>query len=498
MNRRLRQYPALWLAVAGVALVYGLGSYLAFLAVQGLVGAAVVAAQRREWAELAITFSLSSGLAEATLVVVALAQLLSPDEGQLRRVLGFLPVTAAQRRLGSILPGLLLLSMSLVAMWAPMLVAFGVAGLRPVGQLLAVGVATIVAFAVVVLAVIQAAHYAVVRIFGPDRLAARSVAMPLVIVAGLSMQTLAALAGEQALLSRSRPGWLWADPAYWTTLALGSSIGDVLVGLALLLGTAALAFAAYIALLSASSRVISGTTGIWTPLRWLPFGPNQLAACCAYEMKAMARDQNLLLSLVLVAGLMVLAGIAEAALFADYGGILNSLVFAVATLMGTLLLCTMAQSSWGRDAEQRLVLAVTPLDPQLLVVAKVATNLVVVTAAWLVLVGGYALFEGQPAALQPLLPIVLLGTLIAFAIGVILPSSDRDPLGMMAATAVFVTLGLPLQFLVQQIDSFLRNGLHLSGSAMAVLQAFAGAVIAAGSVGLIIQLDRARLRRDRA
>jgi hypothetical protein len=492
----LRRHPALFLLVGLLPLIYLQGAVLTHLAIYRVLSDMSRAALPLPSFREAIAYSFSSSFGLTAFLLVVLATLISPEENLLTQTLAPLPIPRRQVRIGLLMPagGLLLLAQA--GVWAPPLAAFVRGGFGSPLGLLGACLLGLVCYATLALLLLRVALLAVGLIFGSDRVAPRAAAVPLAVVVGLIALTVASAAGESALLTGSRPGWLWLVPGRWMALVVDGG-RSAATGLALLAGTAVGAGLAVVALLGLDDAA-ARTRGGWSPLRGLPFPTNQLVAGAVYELKSLARDEQVVLGASFVALTAVGATGAVGWLRVHTDNLWSPLIAVATGYLVTLLLCIGAQMSWGRDRDSRRVLAVTPLNPALLVMAKVAANMAAVGLLWLLLLGLLTSADGQPQMLLQLAPLVPLGCLFAFLVGIVIPYSPKDPLSIVLAATMLLLFGAPAQVGAQQAGAFVQQALALSPRQSATLAAAAYVISAVAGLLLTLRLDAVRMQRVRA
>ncbi|RAQ94009.1 hypothetical protein [Thermogemmatispora tikiterensis] len=259
----------------------------------------------------------------------------------------------------------------------------------------------------ITLAFHQAVLYGTTRIFGAERVDLRSTALRVSMALGMVLFTLPLILGAQALLAR-QPGWLILTPAYWILLILQSDLLRAIAGLGLLSALGLLGVVIYAFCVERCERLAVGTRGQWVPLRRLSFPSSLFMSSYLYELKGIARDQQLVVGLV-----MVVAGwlVATVAVFWTRASnpLLSYGLLELALDLITFLLCAIAQMSWGRDSRAYHVLASTPLDVHLLLDGKLSANLVVIVGGWVLLIGVLTWAGNNPLLLLQRLPLLCTG-----------------------------------------------------------------------------------------
>jgi hypothetical protein len=486
----------LWVLLAILPLLYLSGAYLTYEAVSGVVGGSVLTSRPR-FAQT-VLFTTFSSLGVSAFLSVSIVSLLSPDETVIVRVLAPLPISAVHRRIGTMLPGLLLLVVAQAGWWLPALAALATNGYASPALLTGVAVFGLLSYGTGSLLWFQLSLSIVTSLIGSERIGLRSISLPLGIVIGLIGLTTSLAIGAFSLLAGSVQPWLWLVPSFWMSLVLGQAdLAPTALGMMALVLFPLIAGGCYIALLNTYAAG-SGNKGAWVPLRWLPFSRSLIRSCMAYEAKAAARDPNLMLGFGLVITTLVAAIVAGVWLRVHHNNLWRPLLVTGAAYLGTLLLCSAAQMSWGRDQDQRRVLAVTPLSPTKVVVGKLLTNAVGIFLLFAVFVGALTYSGGEPAVFADQLRVVPLAVLVAFLLGVAIPYNNRDPLVMSIATAALVLFGAPLQILLSRGLVFIQAAWHLPSLALNSLTLVAYVGVAFGCLLGILKLDRRRLQRDRA
>lgn len=349
------------------------------------------------------------------------------------------------------------------------------------------------AYNAITLAFHQAVLYGTTRLFGAERIDLRSTALGASTGLGMALFTLPLLLGAQALLAR-QPGWLVPTPAYWMVLILQPDLLRAIEGLGLLSAVGLLGIVIYAFFVERCEHLAVGTRGQWVPLRRLAFPSSLFMSSCLYELKGITRSQQVVVGLM-----MVFAGwlIATVAVFwARASNPLLSYALLELTLdLTTVLLCSIAQMSWGRDTRSYRVLASTPLEVHRLLDGKLFANLVVIVGGWVLLVGVLTWAGNNPLLLPQRLPLLCVGCFLCFALGIAVPYSTEDPLSMLTVAGVMVILGLPLYILFLQAQEALAR--LPGGMAAQMLVQTAAALLIMGMLYLgIHQLADVKMEKD--
>jgi hypothetical protein len=478
LRQLFRQMPALWLLVPFGLLYYLGGAYLGYSFIeQGLQPLVAVEASQPLLATLVrVAFFNFFGL--STFMLVSIAVLFTPRETTLKRLLAPLPISPLHFRWGSLLPGMLLLFVAQGLLWLPLLLALVNVGLATPWQMALAVICGLVCYNALTLAFHEGVFYIVTRIFGRERPYLRSSAMGLSMAVGLVLLTIALILAAQALLTK-QPGWLVVVPAYWMTFILEPDPLRVMLGISLLMVGALLGGGLYTLALAGHERLFVGAGGQWVPWRRLSFPRSRFLSYCLYEFKAIWRDQEVCIGLVLIVGIAIaaLVGIRWSG-----SNALLALLLQGSLLLISVLLIGLAQLSWGRDRRHYPLLTSTPLEMRRFIDGKLCTNLAVITVCWLVLASLLAAAAGSWGTLLATFPLVWPGSLLCFIIGIVFPYSLDDPVSMMRATAVMAVLGLPLYLLYQQAQHAL---LQLPGGPVVHGLAVGAAVLLVCSAGYV-------------
>ncbi|WP_376793848.1 hypothetical protein [Thermogemmatispora sp.] len=447
LRQLFRRMPALWLVTFLAMISYCGGAYLGYnyfyKSIQLTTSSSSIFPQLRTI--VVTTFFNTFGL--TAFILVSFALLFTPEETTLKRILAPLPISSIEQRLGLLLPGIILLFLAQNLLWLPALLAFIQVGLATPLQLLLVVFLGLLAYNAITLAFHQAVIYGITRLFGAERVDLRSTGLGLSMALGMILVTLPLILGAQALLARE-PGWLFLTPAYWMVQILQADALKATAGLGLLSAMVLLGAAIYAFCVERCERLAAGTRGQWVPLRRLSFPPSLFMSSCIYELKGICRDPQLVVGLVtMIAGWLA----ATVAVFWTRASnpLLSYALLELALDLTTVLLCAIAQMSWGRDSRAYRVLASTPLEAHRLLDGKLFTNLVVIVGGWLLLIGILTSVGNNPLLLPQRLPLVCIGCFLFFALGIAVPYSIEDPLSMLTVTGVMVVLGLPFYMLFQ-------------------------------------------------
>nr|BBH92947.1 hypothetical protein KTA_11460 [Thermogemmatispora argillosa] len=494
LRQLFRRMPALWLVVLLAVISYCGGAYLGYGFFYKITQLTASSGSTFPQLRTIIVTAFFSTFGLTAFILVSFALLFTPEETTLKRILAPLPISPMQQRPGLLLPGIILLFLAQNLLWLPALLAFIQAGLATPLQLLLAVFFGLLAYNAITLAFHQAALYGITRLFGAERVDLRSAALGLSIALGMVLFTLPLILGAQALLAR-QPGWLILTPAYWMALILQPDLLRAVAGLGLLSAIGLLGGGIYAFCVERCERLAVGTRGQWVPLRQLSFPSSLFMSSCLYELKGIARDQQLVVGLM-----MVVAGwlVATVAVFWTRASnpLLSYALLELALDLTTVLLCAIAQMSWGRDSHAYRVLASTPLEVHRLLDGKLFANLVVIAGGWVLLVGVLTWAGNNPLLLPQRLPLLCIGCFLCFALGIAVPYSTEDPLSMLTATGVMVILGLPLYMLFQLAQEALAR--LPGGMAAQMLVQTAAALLIMGMLYLgIHQLADVKMEKDR-
>lgn len=464
----LWKYPALWACAVVLPLIYVGGAYLLHAVVYRVLADITVNTPAVPNTAQIISFSSFSSFGLTAFLLLMVASLFSPDDTIFSRVFAPLPMTPHQRYIGVLLPGIGFLLIAQLLLWGPVFSAFARTLPISVAQLVVGVLLGLLCYTTITALLYQATLYNVTRAFGASRLGLKSSALPLVIILGVSALMAAMVFGGTALLNGQQAWWLWIIPAFWMSLVVSAPARDALIGGLLLSSISLLSIIAHRRLLNRTARLADGARGGWTPLRWLSFGKSAWSACWVYEWKSASRDQQVILGVALIVGIFLTIGGVLVWLHVSPVAFPTPLIVQLTASFSALFVCTIAHMSWGRDQEHHRILASMPLRSDVFLAGKIGANIVGLSSLWLVCMAILALIERSFAPLTEawLLP---LGVMLAFVFGIIVPFSLQDPLSMLVAISIFLVFGLPVQFLLQEMGSYLRQPMALSPSTVSVL-----------------------------
>lgn len=490
----LRRAPYLWLVLGLVPLCYVGGAYLAYdFVFKSLQPLAANTYQTLYLKPIIISaFFCSFGLTAFVLMIAAL--LFSPDETSLKRIFTPLPLSASQQRFGVLFPGIIFLFIAQNLLWVPTLLALMQLGFAQLLPLILATLCGLLCYNALTLAFHQGILYGTALVFGTERVNIRTTATGLSISAGMVLLMIPLILGGQAL-STGQLGWMVFVPSYWMVLGLSSSPTLMLAGLGLLLATGLVCLVLYIFFIERCERLALGTKGHWVPLRRFSFPRSFFLSSCVYELKAMSRDQQLVVGLVMVIGGWLAAAIALLWIGKSNLLLKQGLVEITVDLI-TVLLCAIAHMSWGRDRQTYRVLASAPLDMRRFLNGKLCTNFLVIVTCWLLLVGTIAWIGGEMASMPNQLPLLCLGSIFCFWLGIAVPYSANDSLSMLLVMGIMTVLGLPFYMLFQLAQSTLAQ-LPGGDSTRLLVQFSATLALLAALYIAIHQLNRLRMEKDR-
>lgn len=454
-----QRYPILWAVTFILPVFYILGSFLFHSAIYRVLSDMVASDMFPDNAAQIIGFSSFSNFGLITLLLITLSILLSPNSTSVNTILTPLPIKLYHQHIGILLPGLLFLLIAQISAWFPVFLAFIRAQLsHSITTVIAV-LFGLLCYSVLTLTLYQLSIYVVARVFGKERPGLQSVSLPLVIILGIIALVVSMTLGVTGMASGHVPIWLWLVPAFWMSLIFTGN--NIIVGLLVLLSVSIASLYFYVSLLKRNLQLADGTKGYWIPLRRLPFGKKIMQACCIYEWKTALRDQQLVLGLALIIGIFM-ASVGAVLWLRNQANLLSAqLLLQVILYLGTLLLCFVAQMSWGRDSEYRRLMTIVPLKSQTLMTGKIMANVIAISVLWFTLSGLLVVSGSQTEILASAFRFVPLGILGAFLLGILVPYSVKDPLSMTLMIALVTLLGVPIQFLFQQSLMSLQENILL-------------------------------------
>ena len=455
LRQLFRHAPYLWLVVVLACICYLGGAYLGHdFFYQALAPLTIGGQQNAVLKSIIIAgFFCSFGLSAFMLLVVVL--LFTPDDTTLKRIFLPLPISASQQRLGVVLPGIILLLIAQMLLWIPILPVFVQLGLAQPFPLLGATMLGLLCYNAATMAFYQAILYVTTLLFGADRAGMRTTAMGLTMTIGLVLLMIPLIYGGVALVKK-QIGWLIFSPSYWMLLVLDARPVMVFAGIALLLAASFLSILLYVFFVERCDKLALGTKGHWVPLRRLSFPRSFFLTSCIYELKSLIRDEQLVIGIFMVMGIWLTA---MGAIFwiEKSNSLLSSALLQVTGYFITVMLCASAQLSWGRDHSAYRVLASTPLQRPRFLNGKLYTNFLVSLGCWLLFIGPLVWISNAPTLLLNLLPLLLIGCLFSFCLGIALPYSQDDPLSMLPAVGVVTVLALPVYMFAQYAQGFLAQ-----------------------------------------
>ncbi|NOK78252.1 MAG: hypothetical protein GFH24_608346n28 [Chloroflexi bacterium AL-N5] len=454
-----QQYPVMWIIVFILPIFYILGSFLFHSAIYRVLIDMIAIGVFTDNVSQIIGFSSFSSFGLTTLLLITLAILLSPNNTSLSIILAPFPIKIHHQHIGILLPGLLFLLVAQISVWSPVFFAFIRSQLSSVYAVLGAIIFGLLCYTVITLTFYQLSVYIVTQVFGKEHHGLQSVSIPLVIIFGVILLIISMTLGVNTLVSGQSPLWLWLIPAFWMSLIFSGK--NVILGLLLLISVTLFSTYLYVYFLKQNLRLFDGTKGRWIPLRQLPFGKPILQVCCTYEWKTAMRDQQLILGVALTIGLFIAAVGATLWIRRQVDLLSAQLIVQTAIYIGTLLLCFVAQMSWGRDSGYRRLMRIIPLDPRTFLVGKMIANIIGIIIIWASLTSVLMISGSQLSLFLETFKFVPLGILGAFLLGILVPYSLKDPLAMTFMIASVTLLGIPIQFLLQQSFFALQENISL-------------------------------------
>ncbi|GCE13435.1 hypothetical protein [Tengunoibacter tsumagoiensis] len=455
LRQLFRRAPYLWFIVLLLGMCYLSGAYLAHdFFYQALLPLASGRSQNLVLNSILLSgFFCSFGISAFILLIAFL--LLTPDDTVLKRIFLPLPISATQQRCGVVLPGFMLLLASQCLLWVPILPIFVQLGLAQPLPLLGATIFGLLCYNAMTLAFHQGILYVTTLLFGADRAAIRTTAMGLTMSVGLILLMIPLIYSGVELV-RGQIGWLIFLPSYWMLLVLDSRPIIIFTGVALLLSVSFICALLYLFFIERSDKLVLGTKGYWVPLRGLTFPRNFFLTSCVYELKSLLRDEQLVIGLFMIIGIW-LAAIGANSWIGKSNVLLNFALLQVAGYLITMMLCAAAQLSWGRDRRAYQVLASVPLQRRRFLDGKLSTTFLVSAGCWLLLMGLLVWITNTSGLLLELLPLLLVGNLFSFCLGIALPYSPDDPLSMLPALFIVTVLSLPAYIFAQYIQGILEQ-----------------------------------------
>lgn len=441
-------YPLLWVGVVLFPLLYMGGAALLHGGVYEMLAPMTTASAPN--LALALRFTLFSSFGFTVSLLTAFAYMLTPDESLIERVMTPLPISPWQRQLGAFLPGLLLLAVAQLLLWAPMLSVFPRLQISSLAPLIITSVLGLFCYMLMIVGLYQLGAYVMRRTFGVQSAALRGPVLAVMIALNMLAQTGMTIAGGSALTTNKPLGWLWTFPAYWMAVALGPNSLEGWAALGLLVVATLIGCVCYGVGLQGNAKLADGTRGLWLPLRGMPLSRPVLLSVMVYEWKATARDYALVTGMVLWATLEVGAGSAVLWYRSHTDPSTAYTITQAMLALSAMALATIAQTSWGRDQTSRRLLASLPITPQTWLHGKLLANGMVIGGLWLLGAVGRSALVGEPLPLFDVCLILVPLVLFAFLVGIMVPYSNQDPLATMMALGLILIIGVPALLLSSQ------------------------------------------------
>lgn len=448
----IQRYPLLLVFFIVLPVVYIGGAYLFYAATYRALSVIPMESQNISQPDQLILFSVFNSFSLVSFLLMIISIIFSPNETTVSRIFAPLPINPSQLHTGIILPGLSLFYVAQIALWLPVFVAIMQTLNISIWQMCLAILLGLIFHSVFASYLYQLTHYLTIRVFGSERIGLRSIAIPLSIVFGVSIIALLGLLGVRLLAQSISSTWLWIIPAFWMSSVAGSNLINVILGICILTVLSIGLVRLYILLLDNLAKLVDGTKGGWVPFRGITFGRDTWQASCAYELKVIGRDQQTIVGIFLVIAMVSVLSIAILWLRLSNSLFPVEIVVQITGYLSTVALCTVAYKSWGRERENQSILAITPLSFKTFINGKIFANMVSVSIIWLLITLVLSLLSNN-FFLFVEFRLLILGTIISFFIGTLLPWSTKDPLSTIVSLSLFMMFGIPLQLIIQDLIS---------------------------------------------